>query len=244
MPSDVLGVLGGMGPEAALEFCRRLVAMTPVSSDQDHIPVILINDPRIPDRSAAISAVGESPLPAMLAICSKLATMGASLIAIPCNTAHVWYDELASGTAVPIVNIVEATVLLHMRSVGEKPVGLLATVGTLSTGLYQKQLDRYGIQHIVPCPDDQTAIMNVVYSIKRQGVTPAAKTSLRRVAMNLIDAGAQAVITGCTELPLALDADTDGFPAPITDSLTALCKEVLARFQRSLQGIVPGQDSP
>src|SRR5689334_8554805 len=119
----LLGVLGGMGPLAGAAFVTRLVALTPAERDQEHVPVLLCNDPRIPDRSSARLGQGEDPLDSMLRGLRLLEGAGASLIAIPCNTAHLWYEQLAQRARVPLLHIVEAVCDDLERLGVEGPVG-------------------------------------------------------------------------------------------------------------------------
>jgi aspartate racemase len=170
---------------------------------------------------------GPSPLPQLVEIARQLEKAGADLIAVPCNTAHYWYDQLTEAVDTPIINIIEATVAQLRRLAGKELVGLLATDGTLSSKLYQGVLEEHSIPFITPNCDDQKHVMEVVYSIKEHGVTAELRTKIRKVAENLVDAGARAVITGCTELPLALDPSYDTLEVPVADSLTALAEMVL-----------------
>ncbi|MGE8675042.1 MAG: aspartate/glutamate racemase family protein, partial [Achromobacter kerstersii] len=134
-----LGVLGGMGPMAGAAFALRLAALTPAAIDQQHIPTLLRNDPRIPDRSSAYMAGGENPLPYMVGGVRFLEQAGAQLIAIPCNTAHLWYDEIAASTGLPVLHIIEA-VIDDLRRLGlpRGRIGLMGTAATLKLGLYQQ----------------------------------------------------------------------------------------------------------
>ncbi len=232
----VLGVLGGMGPLAGATFASRLVQLTPVASDQAHIPVLLRNDPRIPDRTAAQLAAGESPLPAMRRGMQDLQRWGAECIAIPCNTAHFWYEDLAASVQVPVLHIVESVIEdLRRNGIVDGPVGVMGTPATMQLGLYQQALLREGYEPVVGTDDtirnlSVAAIQAVKSNQEAEAFAPAADAINRLAAM-----GARAVILGCTELPLAVPAARrDDFSVVISDSIDALAKAVLARFCQRL----------
>lgn len=228
----LLGILGGMGPLAGAAFATRLVALTPAERDQDHIPALLCNDPRVPDRSSARLGQGEDPLQAMLAGLRLLEGAGAQLIAIPCNTAHLWYEQLAARTRVPLLHIVEA-VCEDLEQLGVSgPVGLMGTPATLKLGLYQEPLRARGFEVLVP---DDAGLAQCVEAIALvKGNRPAeAFAPAAACIRGLVVRGAQAVVLGCTELPLAVPHERrEEFGAVLTDSIDALARAALARYGR------------
>ena len=151
-----LGVLAAWAPWPAP--LSRLAALTPADVDQQHIPTLLRNDPRIPDRSSAYMAGGENPLPYMVEGVRFLERAGAQLIAIPCNTAHLWYDQIAAATRLPVLHIIEA-VIDDLRRLGlPKGIGLMGTAATLKLGLYQRHLEAQGYECLVPDETRSSAI--------------------------------------------------------------------------------------
>lgn len=167
----LIGVLGGMGPLATLDFLQKLIASTPVQRDQNHVPTVVWNVPQIPDRQKALAGTGESPLPAMLHGIAQLNAAGATRIVIPCNTAHAWFDALSRASPAPIIHIVQASVdaldAAGGVSAGSK-VGLVATRGTLDAGLYQSHLERRGIPLVVNTPEElDTLFTPGCYAIKQ-----------------------------------------------------------------------------
>jgi aspartate racemase len=226
----LLGILGGMGPLAGAAFAARLVALTPVERDQDHVPALLCNDPRVPDRSSARLGQGEDPLAAMLAGLRLLERAGAGLIAIPCNTAHLWYEQMAARTRVPVLHIVEA-VCEDLERLGVRgPVGLMGTPATLQLGLYQQPLRERGLQVLTPDDAGLAQCVAAIAAVKGnrpdQAFAPAAQC-----IRGLMARGAQAVVLGCTELPLAVPHDRrEEFDVVLTDSIDALAKAALARY--------------
>ena len=227
---QVLGVLGGMGPMAGATFAARVVALTPAARDQDHIPLVLCNDPRVPDRSSARLGQGEDPLPAMLRGLRLLERAGATLVAIPCNTAHLWYDQLAAATSLPVLHIVESVCddLERLGAAGCR-VGLMGTAATLQLDLYGEPLRRRGFEVLPTEPEEVRLCAQAIEAVKandcEQAFAPAAACVERLVAR-----GAQAVVLGCTELPLAVPhARRGAFGAVVTDSIDALARAAIRR---------------
>jgi aspartate racemase len=228
----LLGILGGMGPLAGAAFATRLVALTPAERDQDHVPALLCNDPRVPDRSSARLGQGEDPLEAMLAGLRLLERAGARLIAIPCNTAHLWYEQMAERTRVPLLHIVDAVCDDLQRLGAEGPVGLMGTPATLKLGLYQEPLRARGHEVLVPDGAGLAQCVEAIAAVK--GNRPeAAFAPAAACIRGLIARGARSVVLGCTELPLAVPHERRGeFDAVLTDSIDALARAALQRMGR------------
>jgi aspartate racemase len=220
--APVLGILGGMGPAATADFLAKFVRATPVARDQDHISTITCSFPQIPDRSEAILGNGASPLPAMQQVLARLEACGATYIAIPCNTAHYWFETLQSETGLPIVHIVDATARWLLASgLNSGAVGLLATSATVHTKVYADRLDKFGIGCLVPDEADQALVMNVIRAVKLGEAFAWGTKTIGEVAVRLMDRGAVAVILGNSELPVAVQT---GMPAWV-DSTDALAHE-------------------
>lgn len=209
---QLIGILGGMGPAATVDFLQKIVDATPAGRDQDHVPVILHGVPQIPDRSTAIREGSDAPFLPMLAGIRLLERSGADAIAIPCNTAHYWYDRLARTTPVKILHIVDAVrVALQETALQEKGpqgrVALLATRGTLESGLYQRRLG----PQAVCVPDDavQVRVDAIIAAVKRGALEEAAGTAAA-IADLLQKAGYRGAVLACTELPVAFAGLTSG----------------------------------
>jgi len=197
----VIGVLGGMGPEATVRLFALLTAATPAQRDQEHLRVLIDSDPKIPDRTAAILGSGEDPLPALLEAATLLERAGAGFLIIPCNTAHHWLPALRKGVRIPILDMIrETTLVVAAHSPRVRQIGLLATTGTVRTGLYQSHLASEGVAVVQPTDEEQEIVMSVIYGVKagRAGLV----SSLGRVGQALRDRGAQGLLLGCTELSL------------------------------------------
>jgi aspartate racemase len=196
----LIGILGGMGPLATVDFMHKVIEATPAERDQDHVPLIVYSVPQIPDRVSAASAGTHEPLPAMLTGIRTLEQAGVEAIAIACNTAHAWYDQLAASTHVRIIHMVEAVVSAAAQYNG--PVALMATVGTLEAGIYQHHLKNAGWQTLVPQPDVQDLIIETIAAVKL-GDIERARASFDVAAASLFEAGADRLLLACTELPVA-----------------------------------------
>lgn len=238
--SGLLGILGGMGPLAGAAFASRLVALTPAERDQDHVPVLLCNDPRVPDRSSARLGHGEDPLKAMMAGLRLLEAAGASLIAIPCNTAHLWYEQMADRARVPLLHIVEAVCEDLERYGVRGSVGLMGTPATLKLGLYQQPLRQRGFEVITPDAAGVAQCVEAIAAVKGNRPGEAFQPAAQCIR-GLLARGASAVVLGCTELPLAVPHEQRSeFPAVLTDSIDALARAAIARYGR----VAPRFDVP
>lgn len=227
-PSRILGVLGGMGPAATADFLKKLIELTPAQRDQDHIATLVCSIPQVPDRNDAILNGGPSPLPAMTRALAVLERCGASVAAIPCNTAHFWFDDLQHGSGLRIVHIVDAalqSIRLYHASVNA--VGLLATNATVHARVYADRLTRSGVECLVPDARDQERIMQVIRSIKAAETVEQGTCVIDRVADRLIARGAASVILGCSELPLILQGRT----SPYIDATEALARACVRIFK-------------
>lgn len=203
----LVGVLGGMGPLATVDFLHKLVQEMPAAVDQDHVPVLAWNVAQIPDRQQALAGTGESPLPALVDGIKRLASAGVTRIVIPCNTAHHWFDQLAAASPVPLIHIADATLaaLASDKENDSGVVGLIATRGTLVSGLYQQRFAAAGIDYLVSTDDElDTLFTPGCYAVK-QGDVEAGGRLLEAAAQALIDRGAGRLVLACTEVPLALE---------------------------------------
>jgi aspartate racemase len=233
----VVGVLGGMGPDATVDFFAKLVAASHGDRDQDRLRILIDNDPTVPDRTAGIEGHGPSPAPHLAAMARGLVAQGAELLVMPCNSAHAFADAVvAAADPVPFVDLIETTVAAtRARLPRVDAVGLLATDGTVAARLYHDAYERDGVRTIAPRGDDQRTVMDAIYSVKRGAVDDAVRARLRLVAERLAAAGAQAIVAGCTEVPLLLaegDVVTNGAAVPVISSTDALVAATVALAAR------------
>lgn len=200
-----LGILGGMGPAAAIDLQQKILSLTPAESDQEHLPVVVWNVPQIPERTPAIQGNAPSPLPAMLQGVQVLSEMGTEVIVIACNTAHHWHEPLQKSTQVPILHIADAVhqAITEQATDRISQVGLMATSGTILSGFYAQRLARLGISVMLPLESEQQSLTQAIVLIKA-GRFDQATALIEQVAAALVARGAERLIMGCTELPLVL----------------------------------------
>lgn len=225
----VVGILGGMGPAATVDFYAKLIAATPAGRDQDHLPVVIWSDPRVPDRTAALTGDGPDPTPVLWAGIEGLAEAGVRLLAVACNTAHAFVAPLAEAAGLELVSIIDVTVADLASSPGAGArVGLLATAGTVDSKLYHHACQRVGIEVVAPDPQQQNAVTEAIAAVKAGRAGAVESATVNAVIDTLGGRGAQAVIAGCTEIVLALGA-TANSTIPVVDPAELLAREVVRR---------------
>ena len=195
-----LGVLGGMGPAATLDFLAKLQAATPAGRDQDHLRVLVDINPQVPDRNDP----GNAPGPVLAAMAVGLRDAGAQVLAIACNTAHAYTDEVRAASGLPLVDMIDIA-CQSARLGGADRVGILAT--GLALVLYTDRLKGMGLEPICLSKAKQEWFMSLLYRIKAGDMGEEVQDEMVAVAESLVEAGAQAVIAGCTEVPLVLSQD-------------------------------------
>lgn len=198
-----IGIMGGMGPMATVDLMKKIILATPAKSDQEHIPMLVANNPQIPDRTQAIQGKGPSPAPEMARTARKLAEGGANFIIIACNTAHYFLPEILPEIPVPVLSIIKVTAE-SARARGYKTVGLLATSGTVGTGLYQKALEKRGVACLVPPEDKQHLIDDMIYQGVKANDAAYDTGEVEKLLADMGQQGAEAFVLGCTEVPVAV----------------------------------------
>jgi aspartate racemase len=230
----MLGILGGMGPLATADFYEKLIAQTPAARDQEHVPVVIYAVPQVPDRTEALLRGGPSPLPALQAGLRALVAAGAQAIAIPCNTAHAWYDELAAASPVPILHIADAAADAAARIAGAGArLGLVATSGTLASDFYPRRLAARGFECTTPTGAEMGALVTPGIAKVKAGDIDEAGRLLERAVEALVERGAAAVVLGCTEVPVALDRIGSGLRPRCIDATAALAGACVAWCRRA-----------
>lgn len=226
MSEKVIGILGGMGPAATVDLFNRIVNNTPASVDQDHVEVVIINDPHIPDRTKYVLGEGINPVPKMLENLNKLQLAGADVAIIPCMTAHSFLPELQKKSPIPIINALELVDMHLQKHYPEiKAVGLLATDGSVKSGVYEKYLSQ---EVIIPEYSEQKRLMEVIYGeqgIKSGNTGEQIVHELKDIVNNMKNKNIKGVIAGCTELSLVMNDENMDFP--VIDPVTLLAKEAV-----------------
>ncbi len=235
--SKTIGILGGMGPEATLSLYSLIISKTPAKKDQDHIHVIINSNPAIPDRTRNIVYGEESPLAMLKEGAILLEKAGASMILIPCNTAHYFIPQIIDSISIPILHMLDLTCeyigkevvsSAEYASFSKVPVGILATTGTIRTGLYQKYLEKYNLEAVLPTEQEQESIvMEAIYGENgvKAGYHKEPAKLLTEAAAILVKRGARFIIAGCTEVPLVLTQEM--VSVPLINSMAVLAQEAV-----------------
>lgn len=225
----MIGVLGGMGPAATADFYQKIIRATPAKTDQDHLKVLIFSNPHVPDRTAAIRGEGPDPLPVLVASAEVLVQGGADFITIPCVTAHYYYEALQRAVSIPILHLIGETVTAVLSDhPGIRRLGLLATTGTLEGRLFEPYFEPRGFTLVTPEPSLQaSAVMEAIYAVKHGEPRERPCRLIREAAEHLRRRGAEAIIAGCTEVPLILQ---DGDVAvPVIDPTWILAQAAVRR---------------
>lgn len=232
MRKPLLGVIGGLGPMATTHFMELLIQMTDAAVDQENLDMIVYNFPSIPDRTGYILGSNlKSPLPGLLSVGNALARQGAEYIAIPCMTAHYFYRELQAGIPARVINGVQETVS-HLKSLGIQKAGIMATDGTIASGLFTRELIDAGILPVLPSEERQADVMHLIYRNIKAGES-VEMDRFRAVQRELQEKGAEVIILGCTELSLIKRYEDIG-PGFI-DAMEVLAQQSILRCGKKLK---------
>jgi len=215
MRDKTIGILGGMGPEATASLFRLIIKNTRADKDQDHVPVLIYNNPKIPDRSAYILGQGPSPVPALKEGSQLLEKAGVCCILWPCNTAHYFHGDIAMYLSVPLLNMIRETAVFSQGAFPPGTTfGLLTTLGTYQTYIYEKMFDKKGLILIRPDEENRKRIMESIYGSMgiKAGYKQEPIEMLRGAVVYLRSHGADVLISGCTELSLVLSEENTGMP--------------------------------
>ena len=217
----IAGVLGGMGPDATVDFMAKVIAQTNSGRDQDHVRMLVDHNPHVPNRQEAILAGGEDPGPALAAMAAGLEARGADFLVIPCNTAYVFEDAILAATSIPLISIISESVeAVRASAPAATSVGMLATDGCLQAGIYQTGIEAAGMKSVLPTATEVDEIMGLIYAVKAGRQDEQTATAMGNLAAALVSRGADAIIAGCTEIPLLLDASD--VTVPLVSSTDAL----------------------
>jgi aspartate racemase len=219
----IIGILGGMGPEATLDLMRRVVAATPAACDEDHIHMIVDNNPKVPSRIAAIiEKTGTDPAPELIRMAKGLEAAGASILAMPCNTAHAYAQKISASVSIPFLNMITLTAKrLSAMNLQHRRVGLLASRAVKIMGLYEKALAPYDISLIYPKQENR--VMDIIMAVKK-GEGTSNRKALVQIADELKKEQIDLLLVACTELSILADSLQD---VPIIDALDVLAKEIV-----------------
>lgn len=227
MKRKTVGVLGGMGPEATVDFMAAVIALTPAGRDQDHIRMLVDHNPAVPDRQAAMRGDRSAVSSVLADMALKLEAAGADFLVMPCNTAHVFLPEVLPKLGVPFIHIVSETVAeIASAQPKARQVGVLATNACIEAGVYQSAIRASGRDSILSPADRQQELMKLVLRIKRGDKSSEVKLAMRGIARDLAERGAEVIIAGCTEIPLVLGHDD--LEVPFISSTEVLARRTVA----------------
>ena len=231
---DRLGIIGGLGPMATAFFLEKLIAMTEAAKDQEHVNAIVYHEPAVPDRTSFIlDPQAADPGPFLIEAAKRLEQAGVSAIAIPCVTAHFFRDRIGEAVSIPVLNGVAQTAdVLEARKI--RRVGIMATDGTVASGLFQTEFDSLGITALFPDAPMQKKVMSLIYDFVKAGKEPDLRL-YAEVAEALEADGAEVVLLGCTELSVI--GARHALPGKWLDVLDVLAMHCVDRFARLKEGV-------
>lgn len=232
----ILGVLGGMGPQATNTFYQRIIDRTQAETDQEHLRVLIWSDAKIPDRTAGILGTpdqAEAVYAALLAGAKLLEGAGCTVLAIPCNTSHYFADRLQAQLKIPLIHMIRETVAA-IQAMGKKTVGILATDGTVRTGIYQKELTAAGLTPVTLPEELQGVVMSIIYDEIKRGET-GSREKFGEVDAWLRQAGCDCAILGCTEL--SVYRNLHSLPPYYIDAMEVLAQQAILRCGKQLRNV-------
>lgn len=230
----MIGVIGGMGPLATADFFRKVIEETPAGRDEEHVPMVIVSDPRVPSRPAAILAGGESPLPVLRLIRDRLLALRAQAIAMPCITAHYWHEELARDCPVPFLSIVEVGCgATHAQVPAGAPVAVIGTRATLATRMFDRRLAVLGHAALQPTESELAQSVLPAIDLVKGGKLDDAGACLRPAVAALLDRGAAAVVLACTETPIAAERIDPSLRDRCVDPTRALARACVALWREA-----------
>ncbi len=221
-----VGVMGGMGPDATVDFMARVVALTDAACDQDHIHMIVDQDPTIPNRQRAIASGNDDVTPRLGIMARRLEAAGADFLVLVCNTAHVFLDDVRSTTSIPFVDLIEESVAEIERLCPDaRSVGVMATGACLQSGIYQRVIGKSGRQSVITNETQTGQLMQLINAVKAGDQSAAVRQGMRSIAAALVEDGAAVLIAGCTEIPLVFGAADS--PVPVIESTNILARRTV-----------------
>lgn len=222
----IAGVMGGMGPDATVDFMSKVIALTGGNADQDHIHMIIDHDPGVPNRQLAMQS-GEDDVSAPLgAMARRLEAAGADFLVMVCNTAHAFLADVRSTTSIPFISIIDVSVgAIDAAAPQATRIGVMATDACLEASVYQDAIAATGRTAIVPEGQALQRLMCLINAIKAGDQGDAIQQGMREIGAFLCASGAEILIAGCTEIPLVFDASHA--PVPVIASTDALAQRTV-----------------
>ena len=221
----MVGVLGGMGPDATVAFMQRVIDATPAQDDIDHVHLLVDNNPKVPSRiKALIEGDGENPGPVISEMARRLERAGAHFLVMPCNTAHYYWKDAQDAVSIPVWHMVERTLDIIMHRLPGARIGMLCSPALRKIGLYEGFAQERELSLVYP--SDEDAVLDVIRAVKRgKGRNPDTITAFTTAATELSDLGADVLVLACTELSVI--RDVLDVPVPVVDTLQVLADDVV-----------------
>jgi aspartate racemase len=228
MDEKIIGILGGMGPEATADLYYRIIRATPAKKDGDHPRTIIYSNTKVPDRTLAIIGEGPSPLGEMVKAGAALEQAGADFLIMPCNTAHYFIDDLRAKLGIPVLDMIELTAEAFVDRLPKAgSAGLIATDGTVKSGIYERRFSDKGVDIVLPPIRLQSEAMKAIYDHIKAGDLQEGREIILRVVDELVFKDVKAILCGCTEVSLVLkDGD---LTIPVIDPLQVLAEHAVSQ---------------
>jgi aspartate racemase len=224
------GVLGGMGPDATVDFMNRLLRLVDAKEDSDHIRCIVDNNPKVPSRIKALFEGGkEDPAPCLTDMARRLEAWGADFLAMPCNTAHYYHGQIQGAVRIPVLNMVElAAKAVRQKFPQARKAGILASSPTVKVGLYEKAFGELGMETLYPDAPEQAGLLALIKNIKAGQIGEAQRAALIAAGRHVLGKGAQALVLACTELSVIAPQQDE---LPFVDASQTLAEETITIAQ-------------
>lgn len=227
MKEKIIGILGGMGPEATVELMRRIVAKTPAAVDNDHIHCVVDQNAKVPNRVDSIQGRIPSAGPVLADMARRLEAYGVDMLCMPCNTAHYYLPEIQAASTLPFIDMLDCTALrVRERFPQARKAAVLCTVGTRGTGLYEKRLAAHGIEAVYPDPMNQEKVSAIIAAVKGGKDPKPLQVQFQEVIDTMLAQGIPVCIAACTELSVICPAHTG-----VVDALDALVDRLVVEVK-------------
>lgn len=231
MPHKVVGVIGGMGPDATVALMQRVIALTPADDDADHIHMLVDNNPKVPSRLKALLGSGsedaENPGPVIAEMAARLEAAGADFLVMPCNTAHHYHHYAMSATTIPVWHLIELCARTINREHPEcNKVGLLASSATHGIQLFEPAFEQCGLSTVYPNQQVQDVVMDLIMAVKAGSADAALIERYNTAVANFAQQGVDCLFLGCSELSTLLSQHRQS--VPMFDSVEILAEAVVA----------------
>jgi aspartate racemase len=229
----VVGVIGGLGPDATMDFFGKVLHHSKAVKDQDHIHLIIENNPKTPNRNDAIAGRGPSPGPALADMARALERAGADFVVMACNTAHAYENDIRAALTKPFISLIDEVVdeVRRLHPTAQR-VGVLATQGSRDAKIFTSAFARHGIDVVQLDELSQDRFMALLYRIKAGVRSRDVREGMQQLGEELVAMGADILIAGCTEVPLVLQqGDNSKMMIDSTDVLAKRCVMYARRIE-------------